>query len=438
MAVTYAEFLSKSSAIVVYNDGHTSKFSSVMPGMAGKIKKATVQKAFKYVNWYDDSKNAEPEKLLEVLVNNNIAPAILNTKAKFIVGNGIVCYREVVTDGKKSKVAVDIETLQEIKDFFKKSKINEQLFRGAIDIQYFGNCFFEQIQTADAKVSQIFHKDATLFRAGEIQDDGYVHDYYLCPDWSKPKYDANDEKKGNVKRRNAYYEGAAAIDLAPQFIIHCKEYTPGFPYYSLPSWYGSLKWMELANIIPAWHLKGIANGYVLRYIVEVSDSIFQEYAGDAQKEMAAKKKLQEEIDACLGGVQNVGKTIFVTMPLQQFIDKGVLRITPISADLHDEAFSILFQHSNTATTSGMAIDPTLCGIETEGKLSSGSEKRIAYDLWLRLHAVRPRQILLDVIETIATINGWDTKYPGIKFGFENVELTTLDKNPTGNQTVIAG
>ncbi len=435
MATTDYHFLTSSAAIVVYGEGK-SAFSSVMPGMTGKIKKATVQKTFKYVNWYDDSKNQEPEQLLKILINNNIAPAILSTKAKFIVGNGIVCYKVVVIDGKKQKQFVDIDTLPEIKALFEDSNINEQLFRAGLDLQYFGNGFFELLQKKGGSIYQIWHKDASSVRCGEIAEDGEIKDFWLSADWAKPRYDEKDEKKGNVRHLNGYFHGAVAKDLFEKCIYHCKEYTPGFPYYSLPSWYGALKWMELANTIPGWHLKGIQNGYVIRYLVEVSSSIFDELGGDNVLVSAAKKKLQEEIDACLGGAENVGKTVFVTMKMQDMIDGGVLKITPISAELHDEAFTMLFQHSNTATTSGMAIDPTLCGIETEGKLSSGSEKRIAYELWLRLHAQRPRQILLDMLTAVARINQWDIKYLGIKFGFENTELTTLDVNPTGSQNVM--
>jgi hypothetical protein len=45
--------------------------------------------------------------------------------------------------------------------------------------------------------------------------------------------------------------------------------------------------------------------------------------------------------------------------------------------------------------------------------------------------------LLEPLNAIWRINGWDKLYPGIKIGIKNVELTTLDKNPTGTQTATA-
>lgn len=437
--------INEDSSVIVYTNRHESTHFSAGQSTSSTIniglKKSTIGKRFKFANWFDDSANLETEGILNTLLANNIAPAILDTKAKFIVGSGLRCYKKNIIEGKKS---IELMDIPEIDDWIERSNIFETMSNAELDKQFFGNAFFEFIMNEGKTVETVSQLDATTVRAEEKNaKDGLIYNYYVSGNWQKPNYNPDDPKKSNVVRVNGYVPQGSGQEkilwitnkLYPKFIYHARDYTPGFPYYGLPSWYGSLKWIELANTIPSWHLSGIRNGYAVRYLVEVSEAYFAKFTDDTLKAQA-KQKLQDELDACLSGVENVGKTVYTVMPHQYYQEKGIIKITPIETDLHDEAFSILFQHSNTATTSGFQIDPTLCGIETQGKLSSGSEKRIAYELWLRLHAARPRQKLIKVMDIVKQINGWDKKYEGLQFGFENIDLTTLDVNPTGVQSGI--
>jgi hypothetical protein len=414
--------------------------SSIMKDEVGVTKKkSTPKKTFKYVPWYDDSGNMEPANILNVITENNISPEILNTKAKFIIGKGIRYYITEIKDGKEKKLLIKDA---EIDQFLKRSNIFETLDNSAKDAQYFGNGFIEVIKKMNG-IHSISHIDATISRAEEAEG-GIIPAYFLCGNWAKPKYVEGDDnmEEGNVIRVEAFpfdedwnYDEAYLDSIPAKSIYHFKEYTPGYPYYSLPSWYGTMKWIKLANAIPEWHLSGMTNGYAIRYIIEVNERYFARFT-DQEQIQSAKAKLEEDLKTCLAGKDNAGKSIYTVMPDEQYREKGLIRITPIQTHLHDEAFTVLFDHSNTATTSGFAIDPTLCGIETQGKMSSGSEKREAYDIWLKLHANRQRAKFTKLMDAISAINGWVKRYPTLEWGFENVELTTLDVTPTGTQNVI--
>ena len=39
--------------------------------------------------------------------------------------------------------------------------------------------------------------------------------------------------------------------------------------YNIPVWEGSADWIELANLIPQWHIKNINAGYSPRWHIEV-------------------------------------------------------------------------------------------------------------------------------------------------------------------------
>lgn len=88
----------------------------------------------------------------------------------------------------------------------------------------------------------------------------------------------------------------------------------------------------------------------------------------------------------------------------------------------------LFESSNTANTSAHGIPPSLAGIATGAKLTSGSEIRNLYNFFQLSAAPMPRQILLKPLRL-----AWrEMGMPGdIKLGFRNIILETTDKNPTG-------
>jgi hypothetical protein len=79
------------------------------------------------------------------------------------------------------------------------------------------------------------------------------------------------------------------------------------------------------------------------------------------------------------------------------------------------------------------IDPTLAGYDITGKLSSGSEKRNSYLIHIALKTPMPRKILLKWLYDVRDLNGWP---PDMVFAFKDIEITTLDVNPTGTQNTV--
>lgn len=132
----------------------------------------------------------------------------------------------------------------------------------------------------------------------------------------------------------------------------------------------------------------------------------------------------------LSGAEGSGKT-FLSFIKTGANENDKFIITPISADLKDDAYSAIFEQSNQAMTSGHGISPPLAGIETAGKLSSGSEMRMAYQIYCELKTPGPRAILLQWLEEVWKKNNWPADiYPA----FVSRQITTLDKNPNGVQT----
>lgn len=83
-----------------------------------------------------------------------------------------------------------------------------------------------------------------------------------------------------------------------------------------------------------------------------------------------------------------------------------------------------------ANISAQAIHPTLANIETAGKLSSGTEIRNAFLMYLIIAAPVYRDMLQEVVELVKQENGWPTD---IQYAIRDAELTTLAENPAGVQ-----
>jgi hypothetical protein len=436
-----AAYLQASKTAVIYQDKWKFNSNAISQGITLKTVEKTAFADNKYIQWFDQ-KNNEPKKLIETLLANNMAGPILNTKSQFIVGKELFLYRENYEGGKVLIEAVPMPA--EIDDFLSASEIGTGLFNTEKDIQQMGNGFLHAVYSRDKKkVARLHQLDAAYCRLGKYNEKGYSDFIYHSLDWEKPVFEGKNKNATAYKAYIPYKYVELSEDIeswaasmAPEFIFHLKEYQSGYPYYGIPAWYGAKKWVELANLIPDFHLSGLKNGYAIRYLVEVSDDFFAGISDDDELS-AAKNNLQKEIDGHLAGAENAGKALYAYMSNSAFAEKGAIRFTDIGGNLNDEAFTALFESSNNATTSGFTLPPALAAIQQQGGISSGAEMEHAYNIWIQSHTIQPRRILLEPLNAIWRINGWDKLYPGIKIGIKNVELTTLDKNPTGTQTATA-
>jgi hypothetical protein len=382
-----------------------------------------------WVEWYKKDANLTPDNIIRTLFSNNINSGILQTRRDFTMGNGLTLYRHEIVDGKKETVLLDLNLYPEIKDFFAVSDINSLLRKATLDLLYFGNSFVEFIYNRGKTIESIHHHDASTVRSG-IMKNGFVDKFFVCDEWTKPVLNEKNLSEGNVFIISGYNKKYPDRSF-PKAIMHLKGYTPGFPYYPMPDWYGAINWIRLANEIPLWHLSGIQNGYNIRWHIEVPMSYFEQFPKEKRED--AKAKLRKEMNDWLAGSENVGKA-FVSYVKQNGLEADKWKISSLEAKLNDEAFTILFEQSNMAMTSAHGLHPTLAAVETQGKLSSGSELRNAYLVYMALKTKNTRAILLEPLYEIKKINNWPDE---VQFGFEDIEITKLDTNPTGSQTVMS-
>jgi hypothetical protein len=436
--------MSKSKIVQVHEDvffigqggknGAVLEFTAQSDRMSNQSSKAeTITTPF--VPCYKSDKDTYWDNIIQLTGQNGISPSILETKRQFVIGGGITLYKEVIDDkGKKQIFLLDKNKYPEIKDFIDYNDLNEVKSNQCDDLLWFGN-YFEQNTTKgrgkSTKILDVIHVDATTCRSGkkDIQT-GVVPNFFLCDEqWSKARFNEKEPSKGNVERLEAF-NNKMLIPKMGKALFHGKGYSAGFPYYPKPAWHGLLEWMRLSNKIPAWHLNGIENGYHIKYHIKIPLSYFDKFpVGEREKR---KTDLRENMNDWLSGVKNVQKA-FVSYKIQNGVATDEWDIVPIEAMLHDEAFTTLYDQTQLTITSGHGVHPALAGIQIPNKLSNASEQRIAYLIYMSLKTNDIRQQLLKPLYLYKKINGWADE---VMFGFENIEVTTLDVNPTGSQTVL--
>lgn len=379
---------------------------------------------FRYKLWGHD--NLFPVHWMKLVLSNNIAPGISEAKADFISGKRLIVYKEHLENGKIIPEFLDIP---EIEDFFEENESEEYIQRCASDIVYLGNSITEfQRAKSRTKIPIFNHIDMTTARAGVMQmgkiNEYFFNDWYNDPSGLGQRVDAFDKK--NPFR-------------FPNSIYHVKRYTPGSYHYGLPD-IGMENWLRLANQIPRFHFKGLKNQYNIRWHIEIPYSYFEGRGLTDEEEKDEVEALRSELSNYLAGVENVGKAAvtFYKEKLDGTPGSGI-KITPLKPELFDDAFLQAYEAANIAISSGAGIDPSIAGVMRSTQLSSGSDKRISYDMYLKLKVPQFRKRLLQPLYALFKANGWNEKYgegKRLKIGMVDYELTTLDEQHKGGQVVV--
>jgi len=372
--------------------------------------------------------------LREALIeDNNIVPQLLKTQRNIMMGSGIFFFNELQEEGKRKIIEVDpgeevrsvIESLEE-DDFFE--DLTNDFVKSALAYVIFKNNGNKKYTISTIKSRYI--------RPVEMNSDGIVDTFLRCGDW---------KKKENVAAI-ASYKAVKKAEIRPlQFIHKIKDDFLGNEYFPVPTWWTGHKWIEIGNKVPEFHSFNLENQYFTPLHIEIQKGYF--YQGNLVKmgklteteareaEGLARNNFLETVDKVLAGTKNAGKAVWTEYSLSEMKKEyGGIKFNELKIPRGDEALLELNKSADAANISGTGVHPSLAAIMTGDSLSSGSEIRNALDMYIITQALLSRKQLLKPLNILKRLNGWDSK---LKFGFRDVQLTTTDKNPTGQQAVTA-
>lgn len=409
----------------------------------GQVKSLTPpggKEQIEIMTWGKD--NNLPQLREQLVTENNIVPALMERKQNILIGNGLFAYKkryEKDQAGKLREISEQVEMPAQTSDWLEQSNFVDVLEMAAGELVKHSLFLPEYIRNKGGKIHSVETKECKYMRSGKKDANGKVSRWYWSGHWGANQRNVKEEKKtvpldvytGEEKRQEKF------ITVHGDFL-----FSDG--YHPIPTYWGSREWIEMANDIPAFHKANFKNGYNLRWHVKIPADYFLDYqawqAAQGNDEEVAKvlktaqekeKAFMDDINKFLAGLANAGRTVFTKLEYDELTKnwRGI-EIEPLEYDMKDEALLKLFDKSNTANISAQGIHPTLANIETQGKLSSGTEIRNAFLMWLIINTPKPRRYMLAPLNLVKKVNGWPAD---IHYGIQDYELTALSSNDAGMQ-----
>lgn len=426
--------LKDSKALVTFSANTPSVTSK--PGNSGKEMKIALATGEAVDIWSWGRNNLLPQEREALVLDNNIVPELIATKRDITIGQGLFCYRERFedTDGISRRIVDEVEMPAAAREFFEKVQIHKYLRKAARNLMFHANTFTEMVRDLGNRIDSIQAMESRHVRPQKQDGRGRIGNWYVSGNWkeyTKPEY-----KPVGVPN----YAGEEAQQS--KFIYHAMDDLLSDEYLGIPTWWGGRAWIECANAIPMFHINNLRNGYMIRYHIEIPKDYFVDNTGVQvtanqketmkRKESEARLEFLKTLNEFLAGYEQAGRAIITEYEISRAAGKEFpgIKITPLNVDLKDKALLELFERSNDANISAQGVHPTLAAIQTQGKLSSGSEIRNAFNMYVAIKTPVKRAILLEPINFIHRVNGWGA---GLQWGFRDIEITTIDETTSGKQ-----
>jgi len=414
-----------------------------------KLKIDVKEKTAEIASW--GKKNDYPQAVLKQVRLNGSASSGLRFLRKTHYGNGLILVRDVATDGKKDTQMVELTEVPDIQNFFQKSQMNRFWKETILDLEYFSIAFPEYILSENFQQINIVRRQKTAWCRFSLPnpENNLVEYVYISEKFGKETVDASSDYVEEVPLIDSYW----SVEKVKQY---CKDnqikkfIRPIFyplideAFYPKSEWHAVVEsgWLDVANSVPALKKALFNNQMTIKYLVEIHEMYFEKiymenwikFTPDERK--AIRNEVIDAINESLSGNDNAGKAIQSMKFLVDGKEVSAVTITAIDDKLKDGSYLPEAEAANSEVLFALGVDPSLIGAGIPGgKLGagSGSDKREAFTILSALFKTN-RETTLEVYDFIAQYNGWDTT---IRAAFENTILTTLDKNPTGSNSVTA-
>ena len=276
----------------------------------------------RFWRWGDD--NLFPAALALMARRSTTHRRIINDKADYISGKGIVCDEgEPLLRAFVERVNGSGETLRQL------------LNKLAFDKSLFGNAFLEVAVCEEAPSLSLFHQDASRCRVA--RDSAHI---LLHPDWaafrpaealSLPLWPAFERQDDGTLRS----------------VVHYKDYEPMFEHYGVPPYIAGFDVSAIAYKTDRWNISRLDNSFQLSGVMMLDSTV------DSEAEAERVVRTAEERFA-----GNPGQVMFV---LKEGSENDHSRFIPIASQndgdwkaLHDQAVSdIVVAHSWFRSLSGL-------------------------------------------------------------------------------------
>lgn len=389
--------------------------------------------------------NDLPIAIRNVMDDNNLAPGILEREMGLLYGDGPQLYRVVFESGRvRREYLSDPEVDAWLADWNYKRFIDMAM----VEFKYMKGVFVKRYRN----------------RAPRIGGRGFIKSLEVVPstdarlEWPQ----LGPKRLENVRHiyvgdfeNNCLFEGLTrypVYDAMQPFryavsIGYHNKYSFGRNFYSVPSYYGSLKWIMRASDIPEVlkHLSenGITSAYHIhspdKYWEDKRSKLIKNHPDETDAQIDRKlDELKEEFFKSLAKVLTGKKAAGKFIETVDFVDdEGNVRewkVEAIDQKIKDfiEAQLKISEKADSATTSGMGLHPSLSNIIVGGQLSSGSQMLYALKLYMASDTTIPEEVIFEPINQALAAN-----FPGkdLRMGFYHHTVMKEEDVSPGNRVV---
>jgi hypothetical protein len=333
-------------------------------------------------DWYEYGidrpyKNTYPDYLTKLYNESSKHNQIINSKVKFIVGQGFVVDKKLSFS---EKAYVDGFLRMPNED----ENIDELTSKLAKDKKVYGGFSLQVRMSKSGKIAAINHIDFCDIRAGV--DNGL---FYYTDDWSSRNPQNNEDYK---ILQQFPYDNTAKPEV--DYLIYYKEYRPDLGVYPMPDYTSAIPYLESDAEIANFTLQNIKNNLSAGYVISFANG------QPTEEEMA---NIERRFKDYATGADNAGK------PLLSFTDQNSdhPQILPIPVNGQDERFiNLNNQIREEIFTAHGITSPQLFGIkESAGLGNNADEIAVASQLYQNLQIDPEQKVFNELINSILNFNG---------------------------------
>jgi len=320
-------------------------------------------------------KNRYPEYLLDLYRRSAKHHAIINSKKDYVVGKGWGVKDEGLNTARLAEIEQFVKhpnAYENMDDILEKVALDMELYNGfALEIVY---------NQLNDKIAAVYHADFARYRSNE---DGSC--FYYSEDWKKhnpeiEKIDAFDWKNPTGKQ-----------------LLYVKVYHPDCKYYPLPTYMGSVSYIELDVEIANFHLNSIKNGFM-------GGTLINFYNGEPTAE--EQEDIERQIKDKFTNTDNANS---IVLNFSDSRDRGA-EIQQLNGNDFDKRFEILNRTVQKELYAGhQVVDPALFGIKEEGLFTSRSQLIDSFELFQNTYVNNRQQIIERVFNQLASLQGFEER-----------------------------
>ena len=377
--------------------------------------------------------NMEPLKILYDIKRTPALQAVFAKKAELLYGNGVRLGAVTGEDASGNEIITPVSD-EKIKQWLKMAGFNTYIIRAVNSFYMLENLFPEFIKSKDKKtVASINLLKGVYCRWGKKNEtDGLIKKVYLSSDWKKAGLTAKDAIMMDVMNEFWPMEHFKD-DLSYKMVYRYPNLTEeDKEYYTVPRWNAvrNSKWLSVAQRIPEFKDSIFDNQMATKYVINTMREWWEwkypNFKSITQEErIKIMKKERTEMEACLTGTENAGKSIWST----GFISPEGKEIKGITVDKLDARFgsSDYIEDVQEATAQlflAANMPSTLMGVSMGKKFGagSGSDIREAYNMYVPAQKIY-RDLILEPWLKAFEFN----KFPNdLRLYFTYPSIATLD------------